>query len=232
MLLAGFMAGLATSVPAHPPVSDQIGQLDSRIAATPADVDALLRRGDLYRREGNFDHARADFAAARAADPSRQELDYFDGRLALDAGDPGSADKLLGHYLQHHPEHAAAWMVRGDARLALGRPLEAAGDYGEAIERAARATPALFQLQASALKQAGPDYFDAALDVVDAGLERFGIELSLLGLGTDVALAAGQTQRARQYFDHVPPAVQALPQWQARAAALGDERTATTRDHP
>lgn len=226
------MTGSATPAIAHPPLSGQIEQLDDRIDATPADADALLRRGDLYRREGDFDRARADFAAARAADPARPELDYFEGRLALDAGDPGLADKLLGHYLQRRPEHAAAWMIRGDARLALGRPLEAAGDYGEAVERAARATPALFQLQASALKQAGPDYFDAALDVVDAGLERFGIELSLLGLGTDVALDAGRTQRAQQYFNRVPPAVQALPQWQARAAAIGEGLTATNPDRP
>ena len=207
-------------VSAHPELPVQIEHLDSQLAATPEDVDLLVRRGDIKRREGDFAGARADLAAARVLDPERADLDYYQGRLVLSEGDAAAADRLFGHYLEHRPDHASAWALRGEARVQLARFDEAARDYGQAIARSARPAPVLFVEQAQALRAAGIDHATEALEAVDRGLERFPTEVSLLGLATDLALDSGQTDRAQRYLERVPAPVRALPRWQARLAAL------------
>jgi tetratricopeptide (TPR) repeat protein len=206
---------------AHPELPAQIEQLDGQLAATPDDVDLLLRRGDLKRRENDFAGARADFAAARALDPQRAELDFYEGRLALSLGDGATAERLLGHYLEHRPQQASAWVLRAEARVQQGRFVEGAEDYGQAIALSARPAPVLFVEQAQALRAAGIDHAPAALAAVDRGLERFPAEVSLLGLAADLALEQGQGTRARGYLERVPEPVRALPRWQDRLAALG-----------
>jgi hypothetical protein len=51
---------------------------------------------------------------------------------------------------------------------------------------------------------------------VDSGLERFPVEVSLLGLGTDIALSVDRADTAASYFEPLPAALRKLPQWQTR----------------
>lgn len=213
---------LAGAAWAHPELLQQIQRLNAEIAAQPGNLELLLQRGDLYRRDGNFEAATRDFKAAREIDPNYTEYDFYSGRLALEMGDRQKALDQLGLYLQQNPDHAAAWTLHGDAQLALGRPLEAAGDYAQAISTSAHPSPTLFVQQAQALDKAGQQHQPAALQVIDQGLQLFPREVSLLGLGTDIALALGEHEKALGYMDVLPAPIRALPQWQAREALLRD----------
>jgi tetratricopeptide (TPR) repeat protein len=208
----------------HPDLLSQIEVLDAQIAEQPGDAGLLVQRGDLYRRHGDFTAASRDFSAARVIDPSFSEHDFYSGRLALEMGDQQTALTQLGQYLQQNPQHAAAWTLHGDAQLALGQPLAAAGDYARAISTSAHPSPTLFVQQARALDAAGQDHQEAALQVVDQGLERFPREVSLLGTGTDIALSLGQFEKAQGYLEVLPPSIRALPQWQSREARVAAAR--------
>lgn len=205
---------------AHPDIGVQVRLLDAEIAARPGDVERLLRRGDLARREGRFDEANADFVRARELEPGRVEIDFLEGRLRLDRGDALAAERLFSRYLGRQPGHASAWAARGEARFAAGRMLAAAEDFGTAVRLAERPAPALYLAWASALQRAGEAHWEAALDAIDDGLGRFPTEVSLLGLGTDIALALGETQRGLRYLQVLPGSIRELPRWRDREMAL------------
>ena len=224
--LAGWMTVCSAAinpVAAHPELLSQIEQLDIEITAQPGDAGLLVRRGELYRREGDFTAAAQDFKAARELQPEFPDLDLYAGRLALETGDAAGAEQLLGAYLGRQPGNASAWKLRGNARLMLQQPLKAAQDYGQAIENSKSPTPTLYMQQAKALQSAGPEHANEALQVIDQGLARFPREISLLGLGMDISLERGALQKARGYFSVVPQPVRQLPQWQARQATLENE---------
>jgi hypothetical protein len=83
-----------------------------------------------------------------------------------------------------------------------------------------------------ALVAAGADHWNAARDVVDKGLELFPRDVSLLALGSDIALALNRPDIAMAYANRLPPTITRLDQWQARrvlADCLGQENTASAK---
>ena len=56
----------------------------------------------------------------------------------------------------------------------------------------------------------------SAANAADNGLARFGTEVTLLGLGADIALARNQPGEARRYLDLLPGALQKVPEWDQR----------------
>ncbi len=218
--LCFLLLAMISSAWGHPELLLQIEQLDSEIAAQPASAKLLVQRGDLYRRDGNYVAAWRDFNEAHQLDPGFNEYNFYSGRLALEMGDPQTALLQLGQYLQQNPGHAAAWVLHGNAQMALGNPLAAAEDYGKSITTSTSPTPTLYLQQAQAFNSAGPDHQATALQVIDQGLQRFPLEVSLLGLGTDIALELNQTEKAQTYIDSLPEPIQQLPQWKERRARL------------
>jgi len=210
------IATLATPAWSHPDLLAQIENLTAELQQQPADAELLMKRGDLYRRHADYAAAEQDFAAARAIHPRHPLLDFYQGRLQLEMGDSAAAENLLKHYLAVHAEHAGAWVLLGQARLGLNQPEAAAEDYAQAIRRSARPSPSLYRLQVLAMLTAGEQHWEAARMVVDAGLGRFPQEASLLGLGTNIALAQNSPDIASGYIETLPPAILKLEIWQSR----------------
>jgi tetratricopeptide (TPR) repeat protein len=207
---------LANPAWSHPDLEAQIEDLTAKLQQQPADPGLLAQRGDLYRRHADYIAATQDFATARAIRPEFPELDFYQGRLRLETGDAAAAEGLFTHYLASHPEHAGAWALRGQARLGLEQAEAAAEDYAQAIRRSTNPSPSLYRLQILALVAAGEEHWRAARQVVDAGLERFPREVSLLGLGTDIALAENFPVIATSYIETLPAALIELDRWQSR----------------
>jgi tetratricopeptide (TPR) repeat protein len=200
----------------HTDLQVQIESLDARLLVTPNDADLLIKRGDLHRRHQDYSAAARDFSAARDLQPDYPLLDFYQGRLLLESGQVSEADRMLSQYLTSHPEHAAAWSLRAAARLDLGQPVKAAQDYGKAILHSGNPAPTLYYSQARALVEGGKELLGQARLVTDAGLAQFPGEVSLLGLGTDIALAEGLPGAAQQYLDRLPAKLLDLPQWRNR----------------
>ncbi|MEN8174942.1 MAG: hypothetical protein ABFS23_04220 [Pseudomonadota bacterium] len=62
-----------------------------------------------------------------------------------------------------------------------------------------------------------------AAATVDAGLQAFPSDLSLRGLGVDLALSRSDTKRASAYLAGLPPRLVRLPQWAFRQGLLACE---------
>ena len=107
-------------------------------------------------------------------------------------------------------------MLRGEANIQLGRPERAAKYFDQAIQTAKTPSPGLYRLLILSRVAIGETAWAAAADAADTGLRRFGTEVTLLGLGTDIALARNQPQDARRYLDLLPVVLQSMPQWDER----------------
>jgi predicted Zn-dependent protease len=218
-LLLGLFA-LVSPAWSHPDLLLQIENLDARLLAEPGNAELLTLRGDLYRRHADYAAAARDFAAARVIQPEYPLLDFHEGQLLLETGDPGAAEQHLDRYLLLHPQHAGAWILRAEIHLAQGEAEAAARDYAMAIGHADHASPALYRDWALALVAAGMTQWNPARNVVDIALEQFPRDVSLLALGADIALAENQPDLATSYFDRLPEPMMRLPSWQARSEAM------------
>jgi len=201
---------------AHPDLLAQIEQLGLQIQAEPGNPEWRIRRGDLYRRHEDYAAAALDFQAARALAPDHEELDFYQGRLALETGDQASAGAYLDRYLQRHPQHPVAWRLRAESLARQGDAPAAAVGYGNAIRFSDAPSPALYREWVLALIVSGDR--PAALDAVDQGLDRLGAEVSLLGLGADVALVERQPTRAADYLAELPEGLRRRAPWRDRLA--------------
>jgi len=216
MVVALCLAAHSASVSGHPDLLLQIERLGVQIGNGQATADLYLQRGDLYRRHEDLQHAAADFASARRLDPSHPLLNFYEGWLYLDSGEPGPAEFHLARYLVTNPQHAKAWVLRGKADIQLALPARAAECFGQAIVHSERPSPELYRLQILATLATGEAGWEPAAQIAADAVERFGTEVIVLGLAADIALAMNRPQLAAGYLDGLPPALKTLPQWTVR----------------
>jgi tetratricopeptide (TPR) repeat protein len=205
---------------AHPDLELQIGLLTTRISEQPGDAELYLRRGDLYRRHEDWERAAGDFEKARDLNPQDPLIDWYEGRLKSESGQLAEGDRLLSRFLRQQPGHAGAYQARALTRWRLGKPQAAAEDYSRAISESERPAPVLYRSLVIAQISSGDSFSAAAAETVAAGLARFPAEVSLLGLGFDLALSHFDIARAKAYLAQLPRGLFELPQWGFRQALL------------
>jgi len=210
------LATLTSIARGHPDLMLQIEALDAQLETQPGNVDLLVKRGDLYRRHQDYTAASKDFKAARIVDPSYPEIDFYAGHLSLEVGNGAEADRLLARYLVHHPQHATAWKLRGEANIQNHSPDTAAEYFARAIRYSTRPSPGLYTLNALSLVANGETSWANARQVINDALNHFPLEVTLLGLGMDIALAQNHFAEATQYLQILPQALRDLPQWKKR----------------
>ena len=233
LLSLGIIGGLvlfAQPLSAHSDLVLQIDALSKQVSETPQDTELLIRRGDLYRRHGDWAAAENDFQSVRELTPDHPMIDWYEGRLLMEAGRSAEAEAMLTRFLEVRNDHAGAYRARAIARQDLNQDLLAAADYQAAIDNSEQPTPSLYRSLVMSLVAIGIDQIEVALIAVDDGLNRFPREVSLLGLGVDLSLAQADAQQASKYMSEIPPLLGNLLQWQFRKAVLiciqGDKETA------
>lgn len=210
------LSALPIALLGHSDLLLQIKTLDAQIEAGPASAEMYLKRGDLYRRHEDLAMAASDFAAARKANPDNLLLDFYDGRLFLESGDPAGAETHLARYLSANAQHGKAWVLRGQANIRLSQTASAADFFAKAIEQSATPSPELFRLQILSTLAIDESHWSAALQIADNGVRHFGAEVMLLGLAIDISLAQNLPQNADGYLNMLPSSLHRLPQWAER----------------
>jgi tetratricopeptide (TPR) repeat protein len=205
---------LAPAAIAHPDLTAQIERLGEQIQAEPENAEWLIRRGDLRRRHEEYAAAGRDFEAARMLAPDHPEIDFYQGQLELETGNFDAAARFLSRYLAANPEHPGAWRLRAESAAGQGENRTAADAFERAVRYSRAPSPALCRQWVLALLAAGDR--PGALAAVDAGLERVGVEVSLLGLGADTALAERDARRAQSYLERVPAGLEGRQPWSDR----------------
>ena len=221
--LAGLFLLFMTICPAlyaHTDLRLQIDELTTQLELKPDNPELLLRRGDLQRRHENWDLARADFRRVREAQPDNLTVDWFEGRMEVEAGRPLEGVEFLDRFLLTSPHQVIALQNRAQGYLQLKRPLLAARDLQTVIRVSDNPAPSLFSASALAYVAAGSDFFPDAMAVTNQGLSIFPGEIVLTGIATDLSLAQADTETASKLIGQLPVSIQNLPQWQTRIALL------------
>lgn len=184
---------------AHADLDRQIADMTTRIEKDPRNAELYLKRGELHRIHRDWGAARTDYRRARKLRPDLATVDYFIGKLHLDAGRPKQAKKSLDRYLAREPTHAKALVARARALVRLGKPLDAAGDFTRAIDSydsEARPDPSYYLERARALMETETDLVDVALAGLDEGLARLGRPVTLQLYAVELELGRGRHDEA------------------------------------
>jgi tetratricopeptide (TPR) repeat protein len=203
---AGLGAGLTlwllggSPAAAHPEILAEIEGVTRRIEADPASAELYLKRGELYRIDGDWTAAAADYERARQLDPQLHPVEFCTGKMRLEAGDARAALAHLNRFLAVRGDDAEGLALRGRVHVALGEGLAAATDFGRAIERRVAENeappPELYIARSRALLQAGAGHADEALSGLAQGLELLARPITLEQEALDVELGAGRTDAA------------------------------------
>jgi tetratricopeptide (TPR) repeat protein len=218
-LVVLLLALIASPVYGHTDLELQIEALNEQIELEGTQADLLLKRANLYRRHEDWDKAAFDFITVRGLDPAQPEVDWIEGLYMVDTDQWQEADELISRFIDSNKSHAAAHHVRGRARWKLGRFSDASDDYQSAINLSPRPSPSLYRSHIISELSAGPESYASATASVQAGLNHFPREISLLGLAVDLALVQSDGQAALNTMMRLPGRLQELMQWKFRRAA-------------
>ena len=239
--LLACLAAFAAAAPAHAhqPTSDQIAALTTEIRSNPRDASPLLRRGELYRVQGAWASAEADFEGARRIDPALAAVDLSLGRLYLNAGRADSAKASLDRYLERRPGNVAGLALRARALIGLGDPAGALLDWDSAIAAAGKngtLRPQFYLARAEALLAADPTSLAAALEGVEARIGALHAPVTLQLKAIDLEVALGRIEEAISRIAGLESHAERKESWAARrarileAAGRRDEALAAWRD--
>lgn len=210
---------VASPAAAHPEIEAQISDVTEHIAVRTDDASLYLRRGELHRVHRDWEAALADFERARGLG-SGPIVDFHVGRMQLEAGRYAAAAETLDRFLAVEPEHEAGLVARARARVALGRPLEAAADLSRALAVTSRPQPTFYLERARALMAAGDRHLDEAIRGLDEGLERLGRPVTLELEAIDLEVRAGRYDAALARIDRIAAASVRREAWLIRRGEL------------
>jgi len=205
---------------AHPDLKLQIQEISRQILSDPSQAALYLKRGDLYRRHEQWQLAAGDFSTARSLEPENPEIDWLEGRFLVFSGHFEMGATLLSRFLEHQPGHVGALLSRAHARWNLRNPQAAAEDFVLAIRHTSQPSPGLFRSLAITQVAAGPDAYPEAAATLADGARHFPFEVSLLGMGFDLAVIQTEHQLAASYMSQVPERIAELDIWQFRQGLL------------
>jgi tetratricopeptide (TPR) repeat protein len=192
--IALIVAAAAAPASAHVEIERQVADLSRRIAENPRDASLLVRRGELHRVHGDTDLALADFKTAGAIAPDLPAVHLCTGRTHLEAGRPDQALPCLDRFLSLRPDHVMARVFRARALAALGRRLEAAVEYTEAIRDSTAGDPPrpeYYVERALVLRAEGQAHVEEALEGLWEGLSRLGPLAVLQSLAVELEATRG-----------------------------------------
>jgi predicted Zn-dependent protease len=197
------------ALPLHAHGDDQllIDALTEELTKAP-DADLFIRRGELFRHHQEWDKAAADFTAAARLEPKLEIVDFFRGRLYLEAGDAAKAQPFIERFVENVPAEAEGWFLRGDVLGALGKHDAGALDYAEGIRRAPHPRPEHYLRRARFLAAAPNPDRSRVLVAVDEGIERLGPVISLIEYAITLELELknydGALARIARAMEHSP----------------------------
>ena len=217
-LIAVLFSG--TAALAHIAVDEQMEDLSRRIAGDPDQADLYLKRAELHRALGALDVALEDFERCRRLDPDHTRVDLYVGRMWLDAGEAGRALHHLDSYIKHHSGDPHALGLRAAARLQQNRPLEAAGDYSEAIRlliaRGRTPPPDFYVGRSRALARAGGEHLDEALRGLQDGITALRHPITLEMEAIDIESRLGHVDEALRRLERLSSSLPRPELWLLR----------------
>jgi tetratricopeptide (TPR) repeat protein len=178
---------------------DPVAALTERIAAEPNNALLHHQRAELERARGDYASAFADYDRAEKLDPQLHVVHLSRGRALLESNRSEAAIASLTRFLERHPGHYQALLLRARAHTRLAQHADAERDFGAALVAMADPSPDVYLERAGNLVKAGQR--EAALAVLDEGMRSVGQVLALEQAALELELELGRTDAALARLD-------------------------------
>jgi predicted Zn-dependent protease len=218
ILAAAVLIWCAADSFGHGDVHERINQLTQQISQTPSNATLYFQRADLYRVDQDFTNALADLNRLAQLDPALKRIDFFRGRVLLEAGRPHDAVPALDKYLAGKPDDPDAYTTRARARRKTGDNKGATADYSVAIQTTRVASPDLFIERAEAFRAL--DKPEDALRSLEDGIRKMGPLVTFELPAIDIEVAMKRYDAALARIDAVTARLQRKETWLARRADI------------
>jgi tetratricopeptide (TPR) repeat protein len=194
-----FYSSLPSPVLAHGMLHEQIIEVTKLIEQNPNEASLYLKRGELHRHHCNWKEALVDYGKAANINPNLTIVDLARAKMMLEAGWPGKAKVSLDRFLLKHPNQSEALVLRARALATLGKYLEAAEDFTNALSSLSNPEPEYYIERSHALSKAGPDHIEDALHGINEGLRKLGqiVTLQLYAIDLELKLKNYEAALAR-----------------------------------
>ena len=213
---------VSPTVLTHPGDEHLIDQLNRQITTDPSSQQALIRRGSLLVRAKNFELAMADFSRAQVlGDPVAVLLPL--GTLFYEAGRFEQAAEQFDHYLDRYSRDIVALEMRAKTAREMGLWSLALKYYKTFLEQSPYANPGHYLAAAEVALMVTSDAkvnTDAALSVIDAGIDRLGVTPQLQLMAIELELERGRFDTAIERQRRLATATGESPQWHLQMATL------------
>jgi tetratricopeptide (TPR) repeat protein len=193
--------------------------MTKRIRQHPKDPLLYLKRAELHRAHRDWKAALADYATLLRLDPSESEVDFYRGRMLLDANRLSEALDNLDRFLGVQPEHTSARVVRARTLARLGRSAAAAEDFTRALDKISTPAPELYIERAKAFA-AGGQGVDTALESLDEAIRKLGPLITLQLTALDIEVSAKRYDAALARIDRIAATTARKETWLARKGDL------------
>lgn len=201
---------------AHVLILDVNRQLETR----PKEATLWLRRGELFRLDGNWTNALRDIERALELDPKLDMAVLERGRLHFDAGQPNQATNYLTQFLTRYPSNAVALLVRARSLVWLGDHRNAIRDFSEAIRCSPDSGPDLYLERAAACRALSARGLEEAIAGLEEGLKTVGPVLSLQIAAMDYELELKRWDSALLRLDKLLAHAPRKDRWLMRRAEI------------
>ena len=210
-----------SSASAHPGASTTIEHYSHQIEHDPKDQTLYIKRGIAYSNDGLYDEALADFEQAeKLGEPTLVSCDR--GVLHYRRGELESALGHLDKYLERYPARSRLVCLEYRARALRdsGDHAGAIRDFRHVIELEPRPNPSHYISVATMLAASGESGVEGALAILDAGIEKLGLNPQLQHRAIELELAHQRPDRALERGDALRAILGESPEWKADMAEL------------
>lgn len=219
VLLAICMLMQPGAAMAHPGADARIARLDRLIENNPRQQQLFILRGGIYSHEGDWQLAEQDFERAQSlGDRADSEFDW--GLLHYRRGEYVHARQAFSRYLHKYPHHEQALLYRARASQEMGDAQSALVDFLAYIASAEAPHPGDILAAAELLAEKPANGIDKALDLLDMGMSRLGVQPQLQRYAIALELERGATSLAVKRCQELETGLGSSPQWKFEMAQL------------
>jgi len=204
---------------AHPSAQHTIEALSESIRARPGEQELYIRRGQAYSNEGQLELALADLRRAEGlGDPLLVAFDL--GVLHYRMGRLGTARRYFDVFLERFPDNAPALEYRARVSRDAGDHEAALADFEAYFAVQKQPNPGDYLSAAQMLAGLEGRGVEAALAMLDEGMDRLGIIPQLQGYAVELERGRGNIAAATVRLETLRPALGDGPDWKVDMGEL------------
>ena len=222
---------LAHWASAHGDASDYLEHLNKELKENGYQIELLLARAEVHRRQHRYDQSLKDLSQAQSLAPHNVDILYERSLTLHERGDYAEAITAIKQYLEEKPTSPRAYLALAATLEAQSLFLDAARAYDRAIRHQPKPIPDYFIARADSYVAAGHEHLDKALQGLNEAINLLGPLLTLQRLALEVEMRQANHQAALERVDVILQRAERKETWLVEKARILEASGDTEQAH-